>query len=70
MPIDEPMKIFAQVFNRFLQNKKKNFFWLRGAPLILGALGPGLAGLYLKTALFVHIPYILPPRLNSKHHPP
>src|SRR6218665_3808883 len=46
MPIEEPMKIITDFYKI-----KKIFFWLRGAPLILGALGPGLAGLCLKTAL-------------------
>src|SRR6218665_1991273 len=40
-------------FLAVLYQIKKIYFWLSGAPCSAGALGPGLAGLCLKTALFL-----------------
>src|SRR6218665_1457258 len=47
-------RTYVKTIYRFLTvlNKiKKIYFWLSGAPCSAGALGPGLAGLCLKTAL-------------------
>jgi len=50
MPIGEPMENYLQVFNRFF-TRLKNIFLAERGPCSSVALGQGLAGLCLKTAL-------------------
>ena len=52
MPIGDLIKNLLQVLNGFF-TILKICFWMSGTPLFRGVLGPGLAGLCLKTALLV-----------------
>ena len=53
MSIGEPIKTIYRFLAVFLPEKK--YFWPSGAPCSAWALGPGLAGLCLKTALQMEV---------------